>query len=100
MKISDVLWNAANKKLYHPKFDDSRTTNFSCDAVYEALSAKNLSDNDYYDLADNTMSFLEQLGLSTNSCQAFDEFKGGAQRQEARYAWLMFAAMVAEEEGL
>lgn len=44
--------------------------------------------------------FLTKLGCNINSCSQFDEFASGEERQGARFLWLHFAALVAEDMGI
>lgn len=116
MKISTLLRKAANNHLWvGGKYYNQQGEVFSCIAVTAAINAKYPiskwwpSDRTPEDrialekrdrLSDKAMAFLNSLGCATYSTKAFSEFKGNKQRQAARYAWLMFAAQVAEEEGL
>jgi hypothetical protein len=44
---------------------------------------------------------LKEMGCPTDSCDAFDDSFGfNKENQQARYAWLKFAAMMAEEQGV
>lgn len=105
VKISDILNRAADEYLapnlylaYSPEYNYDGT--FSCDAVYDAIQELPISDD--LPLIGFIFDFLESLGLqkaSTNYC-AFEEFEEGEERQQVRYAWLKFAAMIAEEENL
>lgn len=104
--IAEVLHLAADKYLaantqqYHKNKD-----RFSCTAVFEAsraLRAENL--DDIYD-------GLEAMGCPTSSRYAFQKLgyedirEFGNMRvfpetQGARFMWLKFAALIAEEQGV
>ncbi len=43
---------------------------------------------------------LCELGLKTSSLTEFSEFTYGRKQQGARYAWLKFCALLAEEQGV
>ena len=101
MKISDTLWAAANEKLWDGVTLDYEADNlyprkclFSCDAIRQAYA----STGEWTDSP--AIRFSALLGLDCNSLVAFDEFEYGAERQGARYLWLDFARLVAEDEGL
>ena len=92
MKISEILWRAANERL---AADEWRVglTEYSCWAVRNVIHASAGNQN-------ATIDFLESLGVDSESASAFLEFETGEQRQGARYLWLMFAHEVAKSEGL
>lgn len=96
MKISDLLWEAANNHLWNgigPQLGVATT--FSCDTVYKVCDI-------YGDLwsYQRCRGFLKTLGLDPQSMTAFSEFEEGEERQGARYLWLMFAYTYAKEQGL
>lgn len=100
-KISDILWNAANKHLWDG-VDTSRgywdfpyLSEYSCFAIKDALHAADASDR----LADQVFDFIEAMGVKVDSEKEFPGFKSNRARQHARYNWLMFAYKIAEEEG-
>lgn len=103
MKLSDLLWKAANEHLWDGKGAPplSYREAFSCCAVFDAANdalpdgAARYGD-DWWPARD----FLADLGCPTASLSAFSDFANGPERQGARYLWLIFAAMIAEEEGL
>jgi hypothetical protein len=43
---------------------------------------------------------LRQMGCETRRVDQFDDFWSSPETQGARYAWLKFAAMIAEEQGV
>jgi hypothetical protein len=93
VKVSDVLWEAANKCLFDGEVGVSV---YSCAAI--AVCAHILKTPPH-----NTIWFLHNLGVVAYSMSEFNEFEAGEQRQGARYLWLMFAYLVAldeEEQGL
>jgi|OpeIllAssembly_1097287.scaffolds.fasta_scaffold01773_5 hypothetical protein len=103
--ISKLLRRAANKHLWDGKHSevwtkDSEVTDgkepYTCDSIYRAAMANRSDWATYY----AAMDFLRGLGCPTDSLRAFHEFTFGEERQGARYAWLMFAAAVAEEQNL
>ena len=89
MKVSEILWLAANVHLqtdeeYYPEYKNGvYTSYFTCDCVKQAF------DND--ENRNKTMKLLQEMGVNTCSMREFNEFRSGIQRQGARYAWLMFA---------
>lgn len=106
MKISEILWKAANEQLwdgsnmrvYGNEFDASRNANkrrFSCDA----FNSHYMTEISLCEMR-KVKEYLAEFGLDCESMQAFHEFDSGEERQGARYSWLMFASMIAEEEGL
>jgi hypothetical protein len=96
MKISEILWKAANEHLWVAgDAMDERTEEFSCHAIARALHKnwrRHRQENH------PAMRFVRQLGCDPDASgwsQAIDRDPQGA-----RYAWLMFASMYAEELGL
>jgi hypothetical protein len=92
-KISDILWDAANKHLWDgvKPLRHCEEEEFSCLAVDEAEG---------YPSRYRATYFLEDLGVNGFSATEFRKFKRGEIRQGARYLWLMFAYQVALDEGL
>ena len=91
MKISDVLWKAANECLWDGVSRDFREL-FCCYAVDEAADMRRSV----------ARSFIEELLGSevAISGSGFDQFARGAPRQGARYLFLLFAHEVAKDEAL
>ena len=96
-KIAKLLRRAANQHLWdgtesslalRPGVDS-----FSCAAVMLAVYA-------CPDYPGPVIGFLRELGVRTWATCEFSEFKPGAARQGARFLWLHFAALVAEEDGV
>jgi hypothetical protein len=97
MKLSDVLWNAANIYLWSgdtPNHGDGNA--WSCGAAETAEIQADLEEASLCWVVD----FLETLGVDSCSSEQFEEFERGPERQGARYLWLDFARLVAEDEGL
>lgn len=93
MKISDVLWEAANVHLSsddisHP---EKKTNRYSCDAIVDSAGFGTKSH-------DQTKAFISYLGVRIFGRFEFSEFLEGNDRQQARYNWLMFAHQIALEE--
>lgn len=94
-KIADTLREAADEHLCDGS-GDHRTAagypgqTFSCGAVWQCL--------DKWDSDLPAIVHLHDLGVGVSG--QFDEFEEGPERQSVRYAWLMFAADMAEEFGL
>lgn len=99
MKISEILHKAADEFLWDGVSCDKHLFQYSCDAVGGARIASGLSFFDY-----QTKDFLHSLGLKPRPGSAFIEFEEDDEATEAsqgaRYLWLKFAALVAEEEGI
>jgi hypothetical protein len=121
-KISTILHRAADKYLTATMDNWSphgKTEEFSCNSIRYAchrhyklkdpwwFSFENEDDNCVKQLWRRIEIGLVNMGLSTESARQFDEFcwrnsdgEGASARQGARYSWLKFCAMVAEEQGL
>lgn len=108
--IADILHLAADKHLAS-KVEQcwnrgGSKEKFSCCAMSEAVwvlwnedKIKSKSKRD--ELINRCFEGLEAMGCPTGSTNAFGdmgEFK--EENQQARYAWLKFAAMIAEEQGV
>ena len=108
--IAEILHIAADKKLASKEEQcwnrGGTKEKFSCCAVSEAVwelwnNDKIVSECERDDLINRTSKGLEAMGCPVNSMEAFNdngEFK--AENQQARYAWLKFAAIIAEEQGV
>lgn len=101
MKISKVLHKAADKHLAHdydsfahPSLDKER---FSCTAISLAV-------NNDYELEERVRIGLQNMGCPTDSVYAFTDMGYDddldIETQGARYMWLKFAALMAEEQGV
>lgn len=103
MKISEILWKAANEKLWNgvdDRQEDERAWRFSCDAVAHALGKRDAPYPEAYD--SEVFEFLRELGCPTGALDAFGDTDADekGEYQQVRYQWLMFAALIAEEEGI
>jgi hypothetical protein len=105
--IADILHYAADKCL--AKYAEQCWTyggskeKYSCCAVDEACFRLMKSDN-HQDCLQKSRSIkegLKNMGCPIGSMNAFDD-QGQfvEENQQARYAWLKFAAMMAEEQGV
>jgi hypothetical protein len=109
MPVADILRYAADERLRHPfmgHYVNGRLREtYSCLAVSEALKDKLRPDIFGYTAMKQTKQgrvvykFLKDLGVDVGSCELFTDVDTET-AQEIRYAWLHFAANVAEEEGL
>lgn len=95
MTVAQVLRLAANTCLWNGYARDTgiRKAAMSCIAVDVAMDVA----GPYVVPRDKTRQHLRRLGVNCTSTREFDEFPPGPKRQSARYAWLMFAADIAEE---
>ena len=107
MKISEILHLAADEYLAVSKY--SNRQRYSCDAVRDAIhevaSANFMTSDEYHDLLDRVFIGLEEMGVRKYSITQFYEFEDSKnlitpESQGARYTWLKFAAMIAEEQGV
>lgn len=107
MKISEILHLAADKHLAVSKYSNRRR--YSCDAVrdaiHEVVDANCLSESERSHLLDRVFIGLEEMGVRKHSITQFYEFEDSKnlitpESQGARYTWLKFAAMIAEEQGV
>lgn len=104
VKISEVLHLAADKYLAsdHTEYIDTYKSRFSCCTVSKALDELNTKAKVWLETHEAILKGFENLGLDTGSRRAFEEFEKGIVTEEsqgARYAWLKFCAMLAEEQG-
>lgn len=106
--IAEVLHLAADKYLEYDHYygivgEFHKRELFSCDAVDSAAwESFQKWDHDilFDDFIDPIMRGLENMGVNTSSSIQFIEYSNLEERQGARYAWLKFAAMMAEEQGV
>ncbi len=91
MKVSEVLWKAANEELWDG--EDRGWEDNPYDLEYSCYAIKAVA----YGVNTPVMDFIVELGVNSDSVRVFNEFEEGEARQGARYAWLMFASMYAEE---
>jgi hypothetical protein len=113
---AEILEDAANNHLA-PTNGASKKAVYSCLAIQHAIAARYKIEVKYL-LYKGFPLFCEQvttvmnarrtlkaiqkgltaMGLKVNSFSEFSEFPNISSRQQARYAWLMFAAMIAREQ--
>jgi hypothetical protein len=93
MKTSEILRLAADKHLSHDSdtYSQNEKRTFSCNAVRTACIS--LGED-----CIRHLDFLSSLGCP-DSGWAFDEFENTYDKQGARFLWLDFAALVAEDMG-
>ena len=108
--ISEILHIAADNHLAVKESEtwnrDGTKEKFSCCAASEAVwnlwnEDKIVSRNERDELIARCSEGLKAMGCPTDSVYAFDdkgEFK--EENQQIRYAWLKFAAIIAEEQGV
>lgn len=108
--IAEILHYAADKKLAskeeHCWNRGGTKEKFSCCAVEEAVwvfwkKDQSMSEAERHELINRVLDGLEAMGCPTGSTIAFgDEGEFNAENQQSRYAWLKFAAIIAEEQGV
>jgi hypothetical protein len=114
IKISDILHLAADKYLAKDYEEEQKSSwiksHFSCDAICSAatelLGEKWVRHQGTHA---RMIKGLEEMGCKTNSCMQFSDLEqpseGGytyyctPESQAARYFWLKWAALMAEEQG-
>ena len=100
MKISTLLHRAADEFL--PVEVSRRSEGYSCIAFWDATQAAVISGEitrqEQYDIDARFEKGMEALGLNWGSFHAFDDVPLDT-RQAARYQWLKFCALLAEEQG-
>lgn len=105
--ISEILHYAADKKLASRYIDQlyvgGNKEKFSCCAMHEAVIDLNrtFTFNEVDEVVTRISEGLEEMGCPVSCLNAFNdngEFK--EENQQARYAWLKFAAIIAEEQGV
>ena len=108
--ISEILHIAADKHLAvkesEQEYRSGNKEKFSCCAVSETVwnlwnENKIVSRSEHDELIARCSEGLKAMGCPTDSLDAFNdhgEFK--EENQQARYAWLKFAAIIAEEQGV
>jgi len=106
--IADILHYAADNKVATKKHQQwsygGNKEKFSCcameEAAYDLYRGLDL-DDERDELIVRTRKGLEAMGCPTNSTSAFDDSGSfNAENQQSRYAWLKFAAIIAEEQGV
>ena len=95
MKISEILHEAADVHLWNGIGNIGDNCQHSCCAVAAGIA------NGYFEIKMlQIKEGLTNMGVNVSSFNEFSEFPYGEQRQAARYTWLKFAAMIAEEQGV
>jgi hypothetical protein len=102
--VADILHYAADNCLASTPdeywMNSGNKEKFSCCAVSEAC-LRLLGWGNYLEKSRFIKEGLENMGCPTGSLNAFkDQYKFVEKNQQARYAWLKFAAMMAEEQGV
>lgn len=99
--VADLLWRAANKhlnataKLWHGNGNGGGEF-YTCDAIGRAAWVAGGPEKE-------ARALVDELGLDAykqRQFSAFNEFRPGPECQGARYAWLMFASLYAQELGI
>lgn len=105
--IAEILHVAADKHLAAKASEywsnGGRKEKFSCCAMHEAVVSLNrtFTCNEIEAVISRISKGLEEMGCPIDSVDAFDDAGNfGAENQQARYAWLKFAATIAEEQGV
>lgn len=109
VKISDILHQAADFHLaadYREYDSNPYKTRFSCSAMEEAVTWFYNESDASREVIELIEKGLQNMGLDTDSTRAFEqfgyteEFGMSQELQQVRYAWLKFAALIAEEQGI
>jgi hypothetical protein len=107
--IAEILHYAADNCLASKKEQywayGGNKEKFSCCAVSDAVDKMHGFDITWFEtqvIIQRICVGLSEMGCPTDSLDAFGEFFGQfvAENQQSRYAWLKFAAMMAEEQGV
>ena len=108
--IAEILHLAADTKLASKESEqwnyDGDKEKFSCCAMSEAVwklwnQDKIASEGERDELINRCSDGLKAMGCPVNSTDAFNDYGVfNAENQQARYAWLKFAAIIAEEQGV
>ena len=105
--IAEILHYAADKKLASKKSEYwnfySDKEKYSCYAMHEAVI--DLYPNSNWDehnaLITRIDTGLKNMGCPTGATDAFGDAQGfNPENQQSRYAWLKFAAKMAEEQNV
>lgn len=102
-KISDILWDAANKYLCPPGVDSGDELWMeSCCAVAEAENGHDRCNSvDVDPDVSKALAYLQEFGVNPREYGQFaDVGDSDEEIQGARYLWLMFAYQVALSEGV
>jgi hypothetical protein len=103
--IAEILHVAADKFLASKEseywLNGGTKEKYSCNAVECSVSKVCKDYISYIPLLDRIYEGLEAMGCPVDSCDAFQNDQNiNEENQQARYAWLKFAAMIAEEQGV
>ena len=102
--IADVLHYAADHCLASTMYEYHDVTGkhkYSCTAVTDACDILNFSKQ--YGAWSDVFAGLKEMGCPTTSLNAFNDRGYDTffeKNQEARYFWLKWAALMAEEQGV
>lgn len=101
--IAEILHIAADKHLAAKKSESwshgGNKEKFSCCAMHEAVISLNGEVVEV--IIDRIHEGLKAMGCPVDSVDAFEEDGSfNEENQQARYAWLKFAATIAEEQGV
>lgn len=89
--INDYLWSGGHE-------DECIKTNFSCEAIADAILELHNKDLGERVALQNTFhNILRECGLPDFSQNAFFDIKGGAPRQYARALWLTWVQLMIQE---
>jgi len=104
--IAEVLHLAADEFLWvgNDCYFSTTFNTASCLAINEAIESLfpiefPIENSQSSMMRETIMQGLENMGLDVDNIN-FGSFRYGSDRQGARYAWLKFAAMIAEEQGV
>ncbi len=105
--ISEILHYAADNELASKKKQfwayGGGKEKFSCSAVHTAACKlhRTFTSDERIAILKRIEEGLEAMGCPVNSVNAFnDREMFSEENQQARYTWLKFAAMMAEEQGV
>jgi hypothetical protein len=105
--IAEILHYAADNKLANKETKywarGGNKEKFSCCAMEEAVYDlhRTFSADEIDEMISRIRYGLKEMGCPVDSIDAFDDCgKFNAENQQARYAWLKFAATMAEEQGV
>lgn len=102
-KISDIIWEAANKYLCPPEVEaGDGFWGESCCAVAEAENGHDQWGSvDVRPNISKALAYLQEFGVIPEKCGQFTDVGDTDEEiQGARYLWLMFAYEVALSEGV
>lgn len=105
--IAEILHNAADKHLAAKESQywarGGNKEKYSCCAVEESVIDlhRTFSADEIDEMISRIRYGLKEMGCPVDSTDAFDDDgKFVEKNQQARYAWLKFAATIAEEQGV